>query len=289
MDPKETLAQIAEQLGLEGEPTRDQLVAALDAMAALVDAQSGEPAEEAEASDAPEATAAPEMADTPEGSATAELQEDGSADAALESEAVAAVAALAEAAGMDVPTLLAALRDRAEDVAALLAGGPQDGTAAEQMAASGAAAEATKAALSTARARTETLEQQLAKRDTEIKKQGERIAELEQAGRERQVDEAIGLGHFLPGHRTMLLSFAKSDPAGFAAELKGAAASPAIPMADIAVGKNAGEPGEDTVSPSEETDATRRLRVQLKAARVSEKAIEKTIRLALTNQMQGRT
>ena len=310
MDPEKAdkaLAAVAKAMGLDEGADRETMLKALDAIIALKEALSGEkpkdepapaeePAPEAAATAAASADeAVPEDADVVEASdAPAEtadevelMDEPGGGDA-LAGEALSAVGMLAESSGMSPEEVVAMLRDKAAEVAALLAGAPADGSAATDAPMSSHDAETASVALTAAKAGQAALKKQLDDEKSSKAKLAARIAELESEGDARMLDDAISKGHVLEAHRKVYLTLARHDRAEFRAQLAEASASPAVPVDDVVVGKGKKLAGKDESVPlsvDPQNDDESRLVNGLRAAKVSEGRIAK--RLAAHRESQG--
>lgn len=251
MDPEKVLADVAKALGLDEGASREELVKALDAIAALKEALAGEaedaPAEDAPA-DAPPAEASREGEDTVEATADAggaveasdevveaadALPEEDAGDPAA-GELRAVLDGLMEATGLDEASVLAALREKQDEVAAVIAGAPADGMPAEEDAAAAASGMSRKlkakdVALSAAQERVKALEAKIGAKDSELAKLAKRIGEVEAEGDERRVADAIKAGHLLPASRAVFIALARADREEFLKQLKAAEGSPEVP------------------------------------------------------------
>lgn len=265
MDPDKTLAAVAKALGLEEGASREQLVKALDALAALKEAKDGE-------GDAPEPEAAPEepeapaeasredadavaATDAPEGDVVEASVDAEEADAVelmdevAEHDPVAGemstlVSALCEATGMDEASCLAALRERLDDVAALLTGQPADGMPADE-----AEHGMSRAALEASRANTKAAQAKLTKANAEIAKLTARLDDLEAERRKDRVEAAIASGHITRASAKPYFALARKGGQDFDDLMAEAAESPEVPTGTVAAGKGSDTAAADNVTP----------------------------------------
>lgn len=193
---------------LGDDPSPEQVRGAIDeALAAQEsDGDDEEPAEKAKAV---------KPKDDEEDAPVAAMDEPGDPEGAAEEQMAAeALASLADAAGMEMPDLLAAMEERRDELAALLQGAPAEGTGADEAAMmSRARVEAVEARLSAAEKRAERAEAVVDQRD-------ECIARLERELTAQRVDLAIERGQLIEGRpydRERLVDLAARSPEHFEA------------------------------------------------------------------------
>ncbi len=238
MDPNEVLAQVRTLLGLGDDAdveTISQAVGGIGTHAAAITAKpkaktegasEGALSDDAETVDLADETPAPAV----------ELQE-APAEDPLAGEMEAIVSTLAEALGADAAAVLAAMREKLEDIAAMLAGGASSGDEAEAQAQAGMSAEGDTVALSAAKARMAALGRAIKDKDAKIGNLADRIAELESAADGTRIDEAIKAGHILEADRPKFVKLARTDHALFEEWLGDAATTPAVPVGTLVAGK----------------------------------------------------
>lgn len=201
MDPKEMLSAAAEALGLEAGASAEQVAEAAKAAAMLAEAAEGAPAEEPETEaakggdDEVKASTVEAMDMPPEGG------EEPSADA-VAGDAGAVVEMLAELTGMEAAAVLGALREYADDIAAMIQGAPP---AEADMAAASARVAAMSARVTAEKKRADALTA--------------RVAELEAAEDARLIEDAIGDGRILEEHRQLFVELSRSNREAFVRHL----------------------------------------------------------------------
>lgn len=178
------------------------------------DAPAEEPAEmSAETSD----DATVELADPP--AESVELMEGEEAPAA-DGLATQAVQLVADAAGVDVAAVIAAMQENPSAFAAVVGGAPDDGTQADEEAAAMSEVSA---------ARVVDLTKRVKASGEELAKQAQRIAELEAEVLDRDVSAAVEAGHILDAEAATLRKFTRSSPKVVRDRLEEAKASPEVP------------------------------------------------------------
>lgn len=175
----------------------------------------------------------------------------GDAEAAAKEELYAIVSAAASAAGMDVATVLGALRDRAEEFVAWVGSQPGSGTPAEATALTRklAAKEEAIVALSS---RAVTAETELAR----LKKAADDAKTVaDKAKAEADVDELVKCGRALPTQRDTLVKMAINDRPNFDEFVK--TAPQVVPVGRVAA-KDGPKGGDADVDMTPQNDAEKK-------------------------------
>ena len=217
---KDALDELKAKLGLDPDAEHDDIVDAIykllemAGMSDTLDALAGDaaPAPAAAASDAPEGEVIAAADASPADAAPADAP--APTDQALATDAMAAIDLIAQAMGADAAGAIAALGERADEVAALLMAQP-DGTAAD-------------AQMAQASATVATLSRQVRERDAELDELRETVTTLELTHR---LDAAVSAGQVVEAERDFLLRLGRSDRALFDERLAAAEKRPAVPQA----------------------------------------------------------
>lgn len=246
MDPKAALEAVAKALGLEDGASRDDLVKALDAVAALAEAQDGEsepaaeeapaeepPADMAAASDEP----APEVEASDAPAADVALMEEelpGEPPAPAPSDAgMQAISMLMEALGLDEAGALAFLQEHLEQIQALASGASPSGSSSDEL------NEMSAVKVDALKTRVANLSKRLDSRDADVAALKGKIAELEHEKVTARIDAAIEHGHLGASRREQLVKLARiaqRDPEAaelLNAELEEAKQAPEVPVAKL--------------------------------------------------------